>query len=228
MKLTRKQIAVIVVALVVVVAVVVTVVLLVGKKSKKSTPIPSGPIPAGNLNVGLYQFVPPPGGTGYPCDGVSKATNLEAASIILNLQDNTSPSLQMNYQYTGGSYKFMAKLAGFYIIHGESDSTLDGLMLLVELPNDAELTALLKSHNITVNPSNLYIVSPQGWQTPLKDQIYTQNFLPPVNLQPVTVDITNGYKICNTTNSEVKNIPVTVQPIQYYENILNRINQSLV
>lgn len=245
MKLTRRRI-VVVVSLLIIATVIINIIVLV-KKSKHSAPmpsghiptgylsvsvpmpsdtIPSGPIPAGGLMVGLFQLAPPPGGGLGICKSVSKAKGLEASSIILNLEPNTNPALKMSYRYTGGSYNFIANIVGFYIINGQLDKMLDGLMLIVELPNDPGLLSLLKSHNITVNPSKLYNVSSTGSTVSLNNQIYEQTYMSP-SLDPITIETTDGYKICPVYNTNIRSFPITLQPIQYYENIVDRLKQTL-
>jgi hypothetical protein len=151
-----------------------------------------------------------------------------ADSIILNLEPNTptSPGLNMSYQYTGGSYNFVADIIGFYIIDGLKSTIFDGLMLIVELPNDARLVSLLKSQNITVNPSKLYMLNPTNINASLNGTIFTQNFISPT-LKPITIDTTDGYKICPVNNTNIQSFPVTSQPIQYYENTVERLKQTL-
>ena len=242
MKLTRKQIAVIVVALVVVVAVVVTVVLLVGKKSKHSAPtpaptpapaptpipVPTGPIPSGTLSVGWYDR-----GAVRDCYNIRNIKNLSAPSIILNLTTDNPPTLNMTMPYNQpATLQFTVTLLGLYNPKNSDDLSL--AILLVELPDDKNLIKELESRysysgtNIKVNPSRMYLLS-------FFSEDVEHNGGDSFNMQYSTVyfspvsTVFQPNNICTIPDGPTgpSTFLASMQPIQYYTDIMDRLNKTL-
>ena len=231
MKITRKQIAVIVVALLVIVAVVVTVVLLVGKKSKHSAPaptpaptpipVPTGPIPSGTLSVGWYSY-----NSSETCINLTNQKNLDASSILLNLITNNPPSLNVFIENT----TFSVKLLGFYNQKNFSETFMNCLFY-VELPDDKNLITFLESqkgidgNNIIVNPSRQYLV--QSTYTNITHSNSTSIYTQTTNGLFVPISNVNSNTICTVNGYNPSSFFISLQPIQYYMNIMDRLNQTL-
>ena len=214
------------VILVVVVVVVVVVVLLFNKKHSKTArimptatiptkPMPTGMIPVGTTQVGYFNNA-----NKANCYEISKTKNLDASAIILNLSDSANPSLKLSFQ----SYDFDAKITGIYTILGNVGG-VSGFFFIVELPNDADLLALLKLKEISINPSRLY--SLKGYAQIVSGTTTYTIIANNAGLIPITYNNTENI-ICELIRD--KNLPgfsVKAQSIEIYKNISDRLRETL-